>query len=112
MKKFLLSAVAIALLFAPTSGQVECGVGVHWYNGEIVLEDVVSGSTDCTLKIWSLSNYQEIVELNEHHKGIKSIAIADDGKTIISASSDNTLRIWQSENAKSIDPFEGYSKTQ
>ena len=28
-----------------TDEDVACGVGVHWYGGEIVLEDVISGST-------------------------------------------------------------------
>ncbi len=54
---------------------------------------LVSGSYDCTLKIWNLENNMQLMTLKDHNKIISCIAELPDGR-IISGSHDNTLKIW------------------
>ena len=55
---------------------------------------VVSGSEDCTLKVWDLDSGQCLTTFEGHTGGVWGIAITPDSKTVVSGSSDHTLRVW------------------
>jgi WD40 repeat protein len=57
----------------------------------------VSGSDDCTLRIWNLEGSQLPHILKGHTKEVKALAASADGKRAISGSFDETLRVWDLE---------------
>ena len=49
---------------------------------------VVSGSSDNTIRIWSIENSQEIGIITGHNHIVNSVGLRKDGKQIISGSED------------------------
>ncbi|OUL32462.1 hypothetical protein BV375_09645 [Nostoc sp. 106C] len=71
---------------------------------------VISGSSDTTLKIWNLfttekqhNTKQEQYTLTEHSRAVRAIAVTPNGKQAISASDDKTVKVWNIESGK--EPF-------
>ena len=54
---------------------------------------IVSGSGDCTARVWSLKDRKEIKVLHGHSLRITSIVIAYCNKYIVSVSDDETVRV-------------------
>lgn len=54
---------------------------------------IVSGSRDCSIKIWSIKSKKYIKTLTGHYDSVNTLAKLSN-KIVISGSSDNTLRIW------------------
>ncbi len=53
---------------------------------------MISASKDRTLKVWDLSNGQELLTLRGHTGTVRGLAVA--GGVVISASLDRTLKVW------------------
>ncbi|MGH8000997.1 MAG: WD40 repeat domain-containing protein, partial [Brasilonema sp.] len=66
---------------------------------------LASGATDKTIKIWQLSNGQELSILTGHSDHVSSVTFSPDGKTLASGSKDKTVRLWQVETKKEIRTF-------
>ena len=64
---------------------------------------LVSGSSDGTIKIWSLETNRELTTLTGHSGSVRSVEIAPDGKTLVSGSSDKTIKIWSLETNRNHD---------
>ena len=47
---------------------------------------IISGSKDCTIRIWNLLEKRQETVLKEHTSYVKSIAVTSDSKYIISGS--------------------------
>ena len=60
--------------------------------------NLLTGSSDGTCKIWSVSDGKCLQTLEGHHDEIFSCSYNYDGDTIITASKDNTCKIWSSKN--------------
>jgi WD40 repeat protein len=56
-------------------------------------QEIVSGSTDGTIRYWNLSNGQQIRQLN-HGGPVTAIAVRPDGQRLASASENHTARLW------------------
>lgn len=65
-------------------------------------KQIVSGSTDSTIKIWDIETGKNINTLIGHHSSIRAIAITPDGKNIVSASQDTTLKVWDLQTGECL----------
>jgi WD40 repeat protein len=68
---------------------------------------LVSGSDDCTLKIWNLQSGECELTLRGHTWDVDCCAVLTDGR-ILSGSADNTLKIWNYDGKCDIT-LEGHS---
>lgn len=55
---------------------------------------IVSGSNDCSIRIWEVDSGLEVFKLNSHTNFVLSILFNFDESAIFSASFDNTIKIW------------------
>lgn len=55
---------------------------------------VVSASSNGSIKIWSTEEYTSVLDLLGHGKAILSISLSADGTTLASGSEDETIRLW------------------
>ncbi len=69
----------------------------------------ISGSDDCTLKVWNLVEGKELFTLTGHRSSVNAVAIANDGKLAISGSGDRTLKVWNLATREVIASFVGES---
>jgi hypothetical protein len=56
---------------------------------------LISGSSDNTIKLWSLPDGTPLKTVEGHKGSVLALALAADGKTLISGSSDKTIRLWR-----------------
>ena len=59
-------------------------------------DNIVSGSSDGTIRIWCPWTGDLRREIRGHSAGVNAVAIATDGSLIASASDDSSIRIWRS----------------
>lgn len=62
----------------------------------------MSGSEDCSVKVWNIETGVEIATLNGHKGIVLSVAISPDSKIIASGSGDNSIKLWSLESGKEI----------
>ena len=53
---------------------------------------IVSGSSDCSIKVWHLSDRRCLCTLRGHNSGVTCVAV--EGDIVLSGSLDNSTRIW------------------
>jgi WD40 repeat protein/serine/threonine protein kinase len=69
----------------------------------------ISGSADCTLRLWDLQSGQSIRTLEGHTGPINGVAVTPDGRRVLSGSTDLTLRLWDLETGRQIRKLEGHA---
>jgi WD40 repeat protein len=72
---------------------------------------VVSGSSDCTVRIWDAGTGKLVAGPFEGHTNfVWSVAFSPDGQRVVSGSHDHTVRIWDAETGTLVaGPFEGHT---
>ena len=55
---------------------------------------IVTGSLDCTVRLWDFSEHRQLGILEGHHSPIITVAISTTNKFLVSGSSDKTIRVW------------------
>ena len=59
---------------------------------------LASGSGDGTIKLWRVSDGQEIRTLKRHDDRVSSVTFSPDGSMLASGSQDGTVRLWRVSN--------------
>eukprot|EP00123_Amoebidium_parasiticum_P013020 comp21713_c0_seq2/m.30677 comp21713_c0_seq2/g.30677 ORF comp21713_c0_seq2/g.30677 comp21713_c0_seq2/m.30677 type:complete len:571 (-) comp21713_c0_seq2:634-2346(-) len=72
-------------------------------------EKIVSGSDDCTLKIWDLKTGKCLHTLEGHRGGVWSCHV--EGNIIVSGSTDRTVKIWDGRTGQCVRTLEGHLST-
>jgi len=81
-----------------------------WVRAVAVTPDgrtVVSGSDDCTVRVWDLATGQ--ARTLEGHGGlVNAVALTADGRTAVSGSDDHTVRVWDLATGEVVRTLEGH----
>ncbi|HCB55707.1 TPA: hypothetical protein DEP26_01865, partial [Candidatus Uhrbacteria bacterium] len=67
---------------------------------------IVSGSYDCTIKIWNRETRECVRTLKGHTDWVRSVVFSPDGKWIVSGSDDSTIKIWNVETGECVRTLE------
>jgi WD40 repeat protein len=57
-------------------------------------KSIVSGSLDCTVRVWDVASGAERARIERHRSYVESVAFSPDGKSIVSGPRDKTVRVW------------------
>jgi WD40 repeat protein len=71
----------------------------------------VSGSWDCTLRVWNLRNGREEHVLAGHMAQVLDVTVTPDGQRAISGSADGTLKVWNLETGREVCTLFGHMDT-
>jgi WD40 repeat protein len=66
-----------------------------------------AGSRDAAVRVWDTARGRQTMLLQGHYKGIKSLALSPDGKTLLSGSEDLTIKQWDTANGKELKTLTG-----
>ncbi|MDB9311655.1 protein kinase, partial [Spirulina sp. CS-785/01] len=69
---------------------------------------VISGSSDNTLKVWDMQTGKELRTLTGHSGYVTAVAVTPEGQ-VISGSEDNTLKVWDMQTGKELRTLTGHS---
>lgn len=69
----------------------------------------ISGSEDCTLKVWDLTTGQAVRTLKGHAGTVHCVAVTPDGHWAVSGSFDNTLKVWDLATGQAIRTLAGHT---
>ncbi|KAF8068740.1 hypothetical protein FPV67DRAFT_1760709 [Lyophyllum atratum] len=71
---------------------------------------IVSGSWDRTIRLWTTGTYQPVASLEGHTHRVNIVCFSPDGKCIASGSGDKTIRIWDTKTGQNIGtPLVGHT---
>lgn len=70
---------------------------------------LISGSDDCTLRVWNLQTHSCMYTLQGHLGGVW--CCASSGSTLLSGSTDHTLKVWSLENGRCLHTLRGHTST-
>jgi WD40 repeat protein len=84
---------------------------VHCATFSIDGKHIVSGSKDCTIRIWHAQTGNPVLTPPEMHTGgVSSVAFSPNGRRIASGSEDATILIWHALTGRVVaGPFEGHT---
>jgi WD40 repeat protein len=60
----------------------------------VLTGNIVSGSRDKLVKVWSVSARKEVASLAGHTNEVNSVAFSPDGQHIVSGSRDKLVKVW------------------
>jgi small GTP-binding protein len=71
----------------------------------------VSGSNDCTVRVWDLDAGTCSAVLEGHKDTVLGVAVAADGRRAVSGSADRTVRVWDLDSGTCAAVLEGHEDT-
>ncbi|BAZ24946.1 WD-40 repeat protein [Kalymmatonema gypsitolerans NIES-4073] len=103
----------LTLSFTPPGGRLLRTLAGHCGSVKAILvtpdsKRVISGSSDCTLKVWDLKTGKELHTLTGHSNSVYALTVTPDGKRVISGSSDSTLKVWNLETGEELHTLTGH----
>jgi WD40 repeat protein len=75
------------------------------------VQQLVSGSSDNTIKVWELESGQMLRSLEGHTESVTSVAVTPDGQHVVSGSGDNTVKVWELESGQMLRSLEGHTES-
>ncbi len=63
---------------------------------------LLTASVDRDIKLWDLDEKASILTLKGHSRGVNTLCLLDNGKTLVSAGTDHSLRVWNLESGTLI----------
>jgi WD40 repeat protein len=69
---------------------------------------IVSGSEDCTIRVWDLSSGSHLRTLKGHEGWVSCVAVSPDGQSIVSGSRDGTIRVWNLDSGEHLYTLRGH----
>jgi WD40 repeat protein/tetrahydromethanopterin S-methyltransferase subunit G len=73
-------------------------------------DQVVSGSSDKTLKVWDPVTGRCLATLTGHTRWVKCLAVLPNGQ-VVSGSSDNTLKVWDPNTGVCLTTLKGHTES-
>jgi len=73
-------------------------------------KQILSASSDNTLKLWDVATGKELKTLAGHTDVVRACAFSPDGRRIVSASFDKTLRLWDADAGKELAVLVGHKR--
>ena len=70
---------------------------------------IVSGSEDRTVRVWSLSTWQQSLVLKGHTDKVNSVVISSGNDFVVSGSNDKTIRVWNLNAGVQTQVLEGHT---
>jgi F-box and WD-40 domain protein CDC4 len=72
-------------------------------------DTLVSGSYDCTVRVWRVSTGETLQRLQGHTQKVYSVVLDHDRNRCISGSMDNLVKVWSLETGQCIFTLEGHT---
>ncbi|KAL1297186.1 hypothetical protein AAFC00_004758 [Neodothiora populina] len=72
-------------------------------------DTLVSGSYDCTVRVWRISNGELVHRLSGHSQKVYSVVLDHQRKRCISGSMDNLVKVWSLESGQCLFNLEGHT---
>ena len=66
---------------------------------------VLSGSSDKTVRLWDTATRRELHCLSGHTGAVRSVAFSPDGRLAVSGGYDHTVRLWDVESGRQVNCF-------
>jgi WD40 repeat protein len=63
---------------------------------------IITGSQDCTARVWDAASGQSLLILWGHSDEIKNVAVSPDGRWIVTGSRDCTVRLWDAVTGRCL----------
>ncbi|KEQ69490.1 WD40 repeat-like protein [Aureobasidium namibiae CBS 147.97] len=72
-------------------------------------DTIVSGSFDCTVRVWKISTGDTVRLLTGHTQKIYSVVLDHENRRCISGSMDNSVKIWSLDSGSCLLSLEGHT---
>jgi WD40 repeat protein/predicted Ser/Thr protein kinase len=72
-------------------------------------DQIASGSTDNTIKLWDAATGQEVLTLKGHSHEVYDVAFSPGGRRIASGSRDHTTKLWDAATGQEVLTLKGHS---
>jgi len=69
---------------------------------------VITGSLDCSTKIWELETGKSFQNLEGHEKEVTAVYISSDGGRLATCSEDHTIKLWKLDTGNLIRNYAGH----
>ena len=70
---------------------------------------LISGSDDCSIRIWNMSSHEQLIQLSGHIRDVASVASV--GNKIVSGSFDRSVRIWDASTGVQLLQMNEHTNT-
>jgi WD40 repeat protein len=71
---------------------------------------IVSGSSDQSVKVWDAKTGKQLRELQGHTDDVNSVAFSPDGKQIVSGSVDKSVQVWDAKTGEQLRKLQGHTR--
>ncbi len=70
---------------------------------------VVSGSADCSVRVWDLATGRCVQVLSGHTSYVRAVAVAPDGRHVVSGGDDGSVRVWDLATGRCVHVLSGHT---